>query len=279
LVNINNRAITFLNATRVVNNDNLSFKAITFFGCIITDITTNCTFCDIFLLKIFHIKTNIITRKSFIKLSVVSFNRSNLKLSLCSTFERSKANGFVGLKNTRFNSTWNNNTNTIYLKNTLNWNSKILFNWSNRRSNTVQSFKYSVSFVPRHFITFFSKVMTMISRDGNELNILEIETYFLKTLTNFWFDVIKSLLTKVYKLIIHLVNTNHDLSKSKSVSKKNVFTSLSIMTKTSFKTTLFSSDNKDTYISLCSTSDHILKEILMTRSINNSIVKVISVEF
>jgi hypothetical protein len=84
------------------------------------------------------------------------------------------------LKDTRLNSTSNNNTNTINLVNTLYWDSQIFLNRSNWRSDVVQGLKDGISLIPSHLFTLFSEVITMIARDRNELNILEIETNLLK---------------------------------------------------------------------------------------------------
>merc|ERR1719244_1287255 len=68
---------------------------------------------------------------------------------------------------------------------------------------------------------------------------------------------------------VHLVDTTDELLDSKSVGEKSVFTGLSVLRDTSFKFTNTSSYNEHSTISLGGTSDHVLDEISVSRSIND----------
>ncbi len=72
---------------------------------------------------------------------------------------------------------------------------------------------------------------------------------------------------------VHLVDTNDELLDTKGESQESMFTGLSIFGDTSFEFTNTSGNDKDSTISLGSTSDHVLDEITVTWGVNNGDVE------
>jgi hypothetical protein len=68
---------------------------------------------------------------------------------------------------------------------------------------------------------------------------------------------------------VHLVDSDDELTNTKSKGKKSVFTSLAILGDTSFEFTSTASNNKDSTISLRGSRDHVLNEVTVTRGVND----------
>ena len=199
---------------------------------------------------------------------MVHFNR----LDFSRNIDRSEGNSHTRLKNTSFNTTNRDSTNTTNLVDILKRKTEWLINRSLRRMNSIKSFNQNRSLVPRHVSRTFKHVITIETRNRNERNtFLNLSiTNLSKETSHFSLNFIVTSFRIVDTLIIHLIDTANHLLDTKSVSKKSMFTSLTILTITSFEFTSTSSNNQNSNISLRSTSNHILNEITVTRSINNS---------
>lgn len=68
---------------------------------------------------------------------------------------------------------------------------------------------------------------------------------------------------------VHLVDGDDELTHTESEGEKGVLAGLAILGDTSFELTGTTSNDEDSTISLGGTSDHVLDEITMPRSIND----------
>lgn len=69
---------------------------------------------------------------------------------------------------------------------------------------------------------------------------------------------------------VHLVDGNDELSHTQGERKESVLTSLAILGDTSFELTSTRGNDENGAVSLGGTSDHVLDEIAVTGSIDNS---------
>merc|ERR1719369_453080 len=112
----------------------------------------------------------------------------------------------------------------------------------------------------------------MPTRDGHEWNSNWIVSNLLDKSRNFLLDLFKSSLGVRRLGGVHLVNSNNQLLNSQSVSQQGVFSSLTILGNASFELTGAGSNDLNTTVGLRSSSDHVLDEIPVSRSINNGYI-------
>lgn len=107
----------------------------------------------------------------------------------------------------------------------------------------------------------------MPSGDGNEGNVLGVESDLLDEVGGFTDD----LLVTGFGVLggIHLVDGDDELTNTEGEGEEGVFTGLSILGDTSLELTSSGGDDEDSAIGLRGTSDHVLDEITVTRSIDN----------
>ncbi len=123
------------------------------------------------------------------------------------------------------------------------------------------------SLVPGHVSASLNHVVTFPTRDGDDGNVIGVITDLLDVATHFTLDFIETGL--VVFDVIHLVDTNDELLHTKCVGEKSMLTGLAILGDTSFEFTSARGNDEDGTIGLASTSDHVLDEITMARSIND----------
>ena len=68
---------------------------------------------------------------------------------------------------------------------------------------------------------------------------------------------------------VHLVDGDDELTDTEGEGKEGVFTGLTILGDTGFEFTSTTSNDEDSAIGLGSTSDHVLDEVTVSRSVND----------
>jgi len=68
---------------------------------------------------------------------------------------------------------------------------------------------------------------------------------------------------------VHLVNGDNELLHTEGVCEKSVLTSLAVLGDTSLELTSTGGNDENSAVSLGSTSDHVLDEVTVTRSVND----------
>jgi hypothetical protein len=130
----------------------------------------------------------------------------------------------------------------------------------------------------------FDQVVSVESRVRNERNLLRLESNHLKHLNEFVLDFVETVLGPVAG--VHLVDTNKNLFNTQKVEKTGVLTGLTLIdTKLGvglgdggFETSLLGRDQKHTDISGGRSGDHVLDVILVSRSIDDSVVVLLGEE-
>ena len=108
-------------------------------------------------------------------------------------------------------------------------------------------------------------VIAVETRDRNERYGLGVIADLLDEIGSFLDNFIVTILGPFGS--VHLVDRNDELFDAKSIGEKSVLACLTIFGDTSFKFTGTSSNDEDCAIGLGSTSDHVLDEVTMSRSV------------
>lgn len=123
------------------------------------------------------------------------------------------------------------------------------------------------SLVPWAIFGLLDHVVAVEARDGDERNGLGIVADLLDEAGDFFNDLVITIAGPLGRGSVHLVEGNYELLDTKSVGKKGVLASLSILGDTSFEFTNTSGDNEDSAVGLRGTSDHVLDKVTVTRGI------------
>ena len=111
-------------------------------------------------------------------------------------------------------------------------------------------------------------VVTVETGDGHEGNVLGVVADLLDEVGGLLDDLGETGLGPLGG--VHLVDGNDELLNTKGVGEESVLTSLAILGDTSLELTSTGGNDENGAIGLGSTSDHVLDEITVTGSINNS---------
>ena len=142
----------------------------------------------------------------------------------------------------------------------------------------------SPSLVPRSLIRLLNQVVSVESRVGDEGDLLGLEANHLKHLNELVLDLIETSLVPAAG--VHLVDANNNLLNSEEVEKTGMLTGLTLLNTGlrvglgdgSLETSLLSGDKKKTNISGGGSGDHVLDVILVSGSIDDSVVVLVGEE-
>merc|ERR1719449_310349 len=186
-----------------------------------------------------------------------------------------------GLDDARLNPTHGNCSNTTDFVNILEGKSERLVSGSGRRNDGIKSLKKShtagisllpldlPSLVPGHLVRGIDHVVSVPARDGDEGDSHGVITDLLDKVGHLLLDLLKPGLAVGRLGGVHLVTGNNELLDTKGVGKQSMFSGLTVLGDTSLKLSSSRGNDQDTTVSLRCSSDHVLDEITMSRSIND----------
>merc|ERR1719438_336858 len=186
-----------------------------------------------------------------------------------------------GLDDARLNPTHGNCSNTSDFVNILEGKSERLVSGSGWRNHGIKSLqkRHSAgisllpldlpSLVPGHLVRGVDHVVPVPSRDGDEGDGHGVVSDLLDKVGNLLLDLLKPGLAVGRLGGVHLVTGNNELLDTKGVGKEGMFSGLTILGDTSLELSSSRGNDQDTTVSLRCSSDHVLDEITMSRSIND----------
>lgn len=142
------------------------------------------------------------------------FNR----LDFSRFFGWSEFNHHTWFEDTSFNSSYWYCSNTTDFVNILKWKSEWFVHRSLWRFQFIEGLVESFTFIPFHVVRFLHHIITVPSRDRDELDFFDFVTNFTKIIGNFGLDFFESFFTIFDSLFVHLVNTNDHLFNTESKS-------------------------------------------------------------
>jgi len=287
-VAIQNRGVTFLDLTWVVQDDDLGVERLRLESWIVFGVGANVSSSDVLDGDVLDVEADVVAWKTFWDLGVVHFNGFDLSGDV----GWSELDDHTSFDGTGFDSAdWHSSDTTDFVD-ILKWKSESFVGWSNWFVDGVQSFEESFagfftaffglfgpSFVPRHVGGSFDHVITVPSGDWDEGYGLRVVADFLDVVGNFFDDFFVSVLAVFWLSVVHLVDSNDELLDTEGESEESMFSGLTVLSDTSFELTNTSGDNEDGAIGLRSTGDHVLDEISVTWGIDDGDFVYASLEF
>jgi len=142
---IQDGGVSVLDGTRVIQNDNLSKERFSGSGGVSLGVRGNISSFDFFNSDVFNVETNVVSWNSFSKLLVMHFDGFN-----SGGFVRGgEVDIHVGFKNTSFNSSDGDCSNTSNFVDILKRKSEGFFGGSLGGNNLIESLEKSRSGIPR----------------------------------------------------------------------------------------------------------------------------------
>mmetsp|Transcript_4318 Transcript_4318/g.4079 ORF Transcript_4318/g.4079 Transcript_4318/m.4079 type:complete len:485 (+) Transcript_4318:154-1608(+) len=287
---IENGGVSGLDLTRVVQDNNLSGKALGTLGGIVLGVTADVSTLDVLDRDVLDVETNVVSGVSLRERLVVHLDR----LDFCRDHGGSKGDNHAGLDDTSLDTANGHCSNTTNLVDILEGKAEGLVGGTARGENVVKSLKESAallvnvlllnldglgpSLVPRHVGGGLEHVVAVETRDGDKGDLDGVVTNLLDVAADFLGDFLETGLAVWGLGVIHLVDSNNELLDTKGESEQSVLAGLAVLGNTSLKLTNTSSDDKDGAIGLRGTGNHVLDEITVTRGIDNGDVVLVGLE-
>jgi hypothetical protein len=277
-VAIEDWGVTFLDFTRVVQDDDLGVERFGLESWVLFGVRANVTSSDVFDGDVLDVETDVVAWETFWDLGVVHLDGFDLSGDV----GWSEFDDHTGFDGTGFDSADWHSSNTADLVDVLEWESESFVGWSNWLVDGVQSFEesftgfftalfglFAPSFVPRHVGGGFDHVVSMPARDWDESNGFRVVTDFLDVVADFLDDLFVSIFAVFWLGVVHLVDTNDELLDTEGESEKSVLSSLTVLSDTGFELTDTGGDDEDGAIGLGSTGNHVLDEISVAWSVDD----------
>lgn len=283
-VAIEDGGVTVTNLARVVHDDDLSGERSATLGGVVLGVTSNVTTADILDGNVLHVEADVVTGETLGKLLVVHLDG----LDFSGDVGGSEGDDHAGLDDTSLNTTDGHRADTTDLVDILEGKTEGLVGRTLGGLDSVDSLKEGLTgdgaalaflvpaLVPGAVGGGLKHVVTVEAGDGDERNGLGVVADLLDEVGGLLDDFLVTGLGPLSG--VHLVDGDNELSNTEGEGEKSVLTGLAILGDTSLKLTSTGSDNEDTAIGLGSTSNHVLDEITVTGSINDSDVELGSLE-
>merc|ERR1719333_1156627 len=185
------------------------------------------------------------------------------------------------LDDTSLNSTDGHCSNTSDFVNILEGKSERLVSRSGWWDDGIKSLKESCSagvtllpldlpsLVPRHVGGGIDHVVSVPSGDGDEGDSHGVVSDLLDEVGDFLLDLLKPGLAVWWLSGVHLVTSNDKLLDTQGVGKESVLSGLTVLGDTSLELSSSRGNDQDSAVSLGGSSDHVLDEVTMSRSIDD----------
>ena len=267
-VAVNNWSVAGADLVRVVQDDDLGEEVSDLSGWLVLGIGGNVTSLDILGVDTLDVETNVVTWSGFWEDFVVHFDRLALSLLL----SRSESNGHTSFDDTGLDSSDWDGSDSGDLVDVVNWESERELSWSGWDWEVVQSTEEGWALVPWELVSLLLHVGTGPSGNWDEWNLIWLVAGVLQEDLGLRNDFVESLLRVVGGRMVHLVDGNNHFLDTEGVGEESVLLGLTLLGDTSLELTTLGGDNEDGAVSLGGTSDHVLDEVSVTRSINDGVV-------
>jgi len=276
-VAIQHRGIACIDLARVVQDDDLSIEATSSLGWVVLAVTSNVSTTDLLDGHVLDVEANVVTGDSFRQRLVVHLHR----LHLSGQIAGSKGDNHARLQDTGLNATDRDGSNTANFVDILQGETEGLLCGAGRWLDSIKCFQQcfstcialftlnAPSLEPTHLVTGFQHVVSMPPGDGDEGNSGRVVANLLDVGAHFLFDLVETGLAVGRLSGVHLVDTNDELLHTQGEGQQSMLTGLTVLGDTSLELTNTSSNDQHSAVSLRGTSDHVLDEVPVSRSIND----------
>ena len=273
-VAIQNWSVASANLTRVVEDDDLGVEGLGTLGRVVLGVTADVTTSNLLDGDVLDVEANVVTWKTLNELLVVHLNG----LDFSGDVSGSEGDDHAGLDDTSLDTTDRHRANTGDLVDILERQTERLVGRTGRRVDSIDGLEQSLAgslaslglflptLVPWAVGGVVDHVVSVEARDGNEGNALWVVADLLDEGRGLLDDLLESLSGPLGG--VHLVDGDQELLDTQSIGEKSVLTGLTILGDTGFELTSAGGNDKNSTISLGSTSDHVLDEVTMTWGID-----------
>jgi len=275
-VAIENRSVAGADLTRVVQDDDLGGEGGSLLGGIVLGVRGNVTTANILDRYVLDVEADVVTGVALLELLVVHLDG----LDFSGHVGRSESANHAGLDDTSLDTTDGHRANATNFVDILERKTERLVGGTDGGLDSIDSIEESLALddtslcllspalEPAHVGGLLQHVVTVPAGDGDEGDSLGVVTDLLDEVGGFLDNFVVTVLAPLGG--VHLVDGHDELSDTKGEGKKSVFTGLTILGDTSLEFTSTSGNDEDSTISLRGTSDHVLDEITMSGSIDDS---------
>mmetsp|Transcript_118178 Transcript_118178/g.164630 ORF Transcript_118178/g.164630 Transcript_118178/m.164630 type:complete len:360 (-) Transcript_118178:36-1115(-) len=267
--------VTVGDLTGVVHDDDLGLEGFGVLGGVVLGVGSDVTSLDILDGKVLNVETNVVTGLSLLDDFVMHLDGFDLSGDTNGT----ESGDHTGLEETSLNTTDGNCSNTTDLVDILEGKSESLILGSLGGVKGVEGLEKVGTLVPVHVLGLVDHVITIPSRDGDEVDLVNVVTNTLKVRGNLRFDFVVSGLGVLDGRIVHLVDGNDHLLDTHGEGEESVLLGLTFLGETRLELTSTGSNDEDGGISLRGTSDHVLDEISVTWCVNDGVDSLLRLEF
>jgi hypothetical protein len=274
-VAVENWGVTSTNLTRVVQDDDLGVEGLSTLGGVLLGVTGNVATTDLLDGDVLDVEADVVTGNTLDKLLVVHLDG----LDLSGDTSGGEGDDHTGLDDTSLDTTDGNRANAANLVDILEGKAEGLVGGTCGSVDGVNGLEESLTgglglglllpaLVPGAVGGSLDHVVTVETGDGHEGNVLGVVADLLDEVGGLLDDLGETGLGPLGG--VHLVDGNDELLDTEGVGEESVLTSLAILGDTSLELTSTGGNDEDSAIGLGSTSDHVLDEIAVTGSIDNS---------
>ncbi|GIX62690.1 translation elongation factor 1-alpha [Babesia caballi] len=222
-VAIDDRRVTGLDGTRVVQNDDLRGEGHGGLGGVVLGVRGDVTSADVGRGHVLHVETDVVTGAGNLNDFVVHFNG----LALSGDRVGGEGQDHTGLELTSLHTTDGDGTNTTDLVHTLERKTQRLVDGPLRGLHHVEGLDQGLALVPRHVGGALHHVVAHETGDGHERHLLDVVADLLQVSLNFLLNFTVTVLLVV--TLVHLVDGANDLLDTKSEGQKSVLTGLTFL--------------------------------------------------
>jgi hypothetical protein len=263
-VAIQDRGVSVLDLSGVGHDDDLSNKVLAALGRIISSVGSDVSTLQVLDGNVLAVKANVVTRHSFLELLVVHFDGLNFS----GQANRTESHVHGRLEDASLDTADRHSADATNLVHVLKRKAKRLVGGALGGVDKVKGLKKDGSLVPSHVGGAVNHVVTNPAGDGDEVDLGRLVPDLLQVARHLLLDIV---VTRLGVLAgVHLVEGNNHLLDTKSEREQSVFLGLAFSSPTTFEPTRSRVDDQEGNIGLGSSGDHVLDEITVARSINDS---------
>ena len=263
---IEDGCVSVLDLSGMVEDDDLSNEHLGIRAWVVLGVRSDIASLDILDGQVLDVEANVVTWEGLLDLLVMHLDG----LDLSGDVHGAEGDDHTGAESTGLNTADGHCANTANLVDILEGKTEGLVGGSLGGTEAIKGGEEGGSRVPGHVIGGFDHVVANPTGDGDERNVGGVVADLLEEDGELILDLIETTLSVLNTFIVHLVDANDHLLDTHSLGKERVLTGLSILGETGLKATNIGSDHEDGGISLGGTSDHVLDEISVTWSVDDS---------
>merc|ERR1719348_930015 len=276
-VAVEHRAVAVGHLTGVVQHDDLGGEVSDTSGGLVLRVGGNISSLDVLDRDVLDVEANVVSRDSLREGLVVHLDRLNLSGQLVG----GESDDDTRLDDTSLNTTHGHCSNTSNFVDVLEGKPKRLVGGPRGRDDGIEGLKEGGSrslallplngpaLVPGHLLAGLQHVVSVPSGDGDEGNSGGVVANLLDESRNFLLDFLEPSLAVGGLGRVHLVDGNDQLLHSQGVGEQGVLSGLPVLGDTGLKLSSTRGNDKHTTVSLGGTSDHVLDEVTMSRSVDD----------